>query len=651
MSRNCHFSTDLSENHSMLTRIRERATGWIAWAIVILITIPFALWGINSYFEGVSNVNVAEFDGEEIDYQTYQRALFNERERLRTQFGKSAATAELLSGGVLGRDVINNLVNEVLLFRDAGRQGYRVSDEQLVETIRTHPAFQTDGVFDRAVYERMVRTSGFSVAEFEDFQRRNALLQQIQTGFEESAFEVESDVDTILSMLLQDRLGDYAIVDSAAFVSEVEVTDADIHDEYEANKSSYVEEEKVRVKFIRLSEEDFAANFTPSEQTLRELYEAEVDRYRLAEQRNVSHILLDSGSDDMAAVRELATELSDRLKAGEDFATLAAEHSTDIGSAENGGVLGWYGPGELPTPEFESVAFALAQGEISDPLETSFGIHIIRVNEIESETVRDFSEVRDELTEQASKAQAEAEMFEVSEQLRNLAYEEPENIEYSAETLGLEVQESDWFTINRGTGIADSAQVRIAAFDEEVLLQGFNSDLIEIDDSTQVVLRVLDHQESTQLSVDEVRNEINEKLLTSKSQERAAVIAEQLTEELESGGDWESVLAANNLVSAELPARVSATADPVAVDVALLAFSARKPGGGEVTYGNGSLAGGSHAIFRITEVVSGDADSASEEQREEVAAALRSRFGDSLFEGYLTLLRDGVEIDINEELL
>lgn len=358
----------------MLTAIKERATGWIAWAIVILITIPFALWGINTYFEGAEDVTVAKFDGEEIDYLTYQRALYNERERLRGVFNQNP---EMLSGGVLGRLVIDAIVDEVLLGRDAQKHGYRVSDQQLVDSIQNHPGFQTNNRFDREQYERVLRISGLSVAEFEELQRQDAVLQQIRTGFRESAFAVDSEVDAILRILLQDRFGEFALVSPAAFVADVEVTDSDIQDQYETNKSQYVEDEKAKVEYIRLSVDDFASNFTPSEETLLTLYDAEIARYAVAEQRSISHILLERQGGENTEDSTLAIELIGRLRSGEDFATLAERHSTDVGSAENGGELGWFSPGELPFPEFESVAFNLDEGEISEPVETEFGTHIV----------------------------------------------------------------------------------------------------------------------------------------------------------------------------------------------------------------------------------------------------------------------------------
>ncbi len=632
----------------MLTAIKERATGWIAWAIVILITIPFALWGINTYFEGAEDVTVADFDGEEIDYLTYQRALYNERERLRGVYNQDP---EMLSGGVLGRLVIDAIVDEVLLVRDAQKHGYRVSDQQLVDTIQNHPAFQTDNRFDREQYERVLRVSGLSVTEFEELQRQDAVMQQIRTGFRESAFAVDSDVDAILRILLQDRFGEFALIDPATFVTGVEVTDSEIQDEYEANKSRYVEHETVKVEYIRLSLDDFAINFSPSEETLLTLYDAEIARYAVAEQRSISHILLESQGGESSADSALAIELTGRLRSGEDFATLAMQYSTDVGSAENGGELGWFSPGELPFPEFESVAFNLEEGEISDPVETEFGIHIVRVNEIQGQTVKSFDEVRPELVEQASRAQAEAEMFEVSEQLRNLAYEEPENLKYAADALNLDIRFSEWFSRGFGTGIADNEQVRAAAFSDEVLGQGFNSDLIEINKDLQVVLRIYGHEETRQLSVVDVRNEISEELLRSKSRVLAKELSESLVKELKLGADWNSILTANGLEASELPTRIREATDPATIGVALHAFSAKKPEAGNQTFGSGPMADGSYVIFRISEVQNGDAASASEEQRQNVVAALRDRFGNSMFDSYIVLLRDGIDINVNQELL
>ncbi len=634
----------------MLTSIRERATGWIAWTIVILITIPFALWGINSYFTDGVNVNVAQFDGEVIDYQTYQRAIFSERDRLRQQYGNNVS-AEFLSGDVLGRQVVNRLVNDVLLQRDAQEKGFRVTDAQLAETIFSEPEFQDEQGFSRERYDRLLQFSGFSPAEFEALQRASAATQQLQTGFVESVLQIDSSVEDLTQLLTQRRLGEYVIVEPSAFLSEVQVTDEEIRKEYEDNQMRYEDDEKVKVQYIELSRDDFAVGFTPTDETLRELYDAEMQQFLEEEQRNVRHILLETEEDDNSAAMERANELVTRLKDGEDFATLAAEYSTDVGSAEQGGSIGWINRGAT-VPAFESVAFSLTPGEISEPVVSEFGIHIIQVEEIQDEKIKEFEEVRDELIEQAVRTQAESEMFEMAEELRNVAFEQPDSLAPASDLLGIEIQESDWFSRMDGTGIASNRRVREIAFGETVLEEGFNSDVISLDDGRHVLLRKQDHRPTQILSLDLVEDEIKERLLSEKSSQQAQERVSMLLEQLEDGADWMATISEYGYEPQGIPGRTGNDANLGSTEVAAYIYAWEKPGENTTAvYGSGSLSDGRQTLFRITGVANDDGETGSEQELEELRNTMNLRFGAGLFESYLNQLRDGIEVSINDELL
>ena len=595
-------------------------------------------------------MNIAEFDGEEIDYQTYQRALYNERDRVRQQYGQNIS-ADFLSGNILGRQVVNRLANEILLYRYANDQGFRISDEQLVEAILSSPGFQTeDGKFSRDQYERVLQFSGYSPSQFEEIQRNSAAVQQIQTGFIESVLPMDDAVDDILKVLKQKRIGEYSVIKPSRFLSESEVSEEEIQASYDQDKDQYKEEGRVKVQYIELQLSDFAKNLTPDEETLRDQYNADTERYLQVEQRSVSHILLKTEGDEDAGANELASQLVERLRAGEDFGALAAEYSADVGSAENEGSIGLIGRGAT-VPEFEAVAFSLKVGETSEPVRTNFGIHIIQVNKIEAEKVKDFEEVRDELVEQVKRERAELEMFETSEELRNIAYEQPDSLDPVADALGLKLEVSEWFTRTEGTGIAENPAVRAVAFSDEVLQQEFNSDVIQIDDGHLVVLRKNEFQAAKQLDLAEVKAEITEKLLALKSTAKAQGFTEGLIEELKDGGDWNQVLSENGLSVTDIPSSDNESTDPLSFDIAKIVYSAEKPSPEKVVYGGSPVRDGQYLIFRLTDVVSGDTASASEDERQGIENAIRQRFSVGLFETYVTQLRDGIEIDINDELL
>ena len=638
----------------MLTSIRERATGWIAWAIVILITIPFALWGVNSYFTGGTNLSVAEIDGEDIDYQTYQRALYSERDRVRQRFG-SNVDSELLSGNTLGRQVLNGLINDVLLFRDARDQGFRISDQQLVRAIREVEAFQNeDGSFSQERYERVLQFSGYAPSEFESVQRNGAVVQQIRNGFIRSVFDIKSAVDDMVLLVFQTRIGQYAVINPSDFIANTKITSEEIQAEYDKNKALYTEPERIKVQYIELSVSDFASEFQPSEASLRELYDAESAGFLEEERRSVSHILLEVtdevGSEADLQALELASELVERLKSGEIFEGLAAEYSQDVGSVEAGGSIGWINRG-VTELEFENAAFSMEQGVFSDPVRTTYGYHVIRVDEIRESAAADFEAVRDDLIERVKREQAESEMFEISEELRNIAYEQPESLEPAIESLGLTLKTSEWFTRTGGTGIGEIEKVREAAFSDIVVEQGFNSDVIDTDNNTQIVLRKLDHQAAEQLSLETVKAEITEGLLLSKSIDQAKSFATGLIDEMNNGRDWKSVIDEHGLGVSDLPSRIGNDSNPVVAEVTAHVYEADIPVAGSDVFGGGQLVDGRYTIFRISEVIYGDNSEASEEDREEIQTLLNLRFGFGLYENYVTHLRNSADININNDLL
>ncbi len=630
----------------MLTAIRDRASGWIAWAIVILISIPFALWGINAYFEEGVNANVAEFDGEVIAYPIYQRSLYNSRNRIRQNTGNEV-DAEMLSGEVLGRQVIDDLVGEYLVQREVGSLGYRVSDRQLAEAIRLEAAFQDEaGNFSKRQYEQSVRMMGYSTNEFEDMQRGNAEVQQLVAGFMESSLPVQTAVDEILSLLLQQRTGEYAIIESGPILEEIEVSEDEIVAEYESDESRYTEPEKIKVLFIELNRNEFAVDFEPSEETITDIYLADRDLFRSEERRDVSHILLDA---DQA---NIADDLLARLRDGEDFETLAAEYSSDLASAENGGNIGWISRG-ASAPEFEASAFSLEVGEISGPVESSFGTHIIRVNEIEAEEILPFEEVRDELTMRAKREHAEAELFEATEELSNIAFEQPDSLQPAANALGLEIKESDWFTSTEGAGIGSLAAVRAAAFGTEVG-QGYNSDVIQAEDGRVIVLRIQDRQPSVLLALDEVRDQVVESILAAKGAEYTKQVAEDIIMQIDAGQDWNSVLADNGLETVELPSRIEGGGENSYVaEISRIIYAWNRPteDSEKDVHGHRELNGGNHVVFRITGVEPGDMSLATDEDRQQVESIVNFRFGPNLFESFRSGLREGVQVNINDELL
>ncbi len=636
----------------MLSQIRDRATGWIAWAIVIIITIPFALWGINSYFEGLTQVDVAIVDGEEIDYQTYQNAV-SERRRFMLQTLGGRVDPDVFNSDEFKTQVLDDLIDDVLLSNEARRFGYRVSDAQLAAWIQSLPQFQRDGAFDRALYEDVLRRVGYTVAQFESLQRRQSTLDQLRTAYGDSAFVTDSDVNNLLKLIYERRQAEYVTLTPEMFTGDVEVSDAEIEQEYQANTERYRERARLKVAYVELSVDELAQAITPSEDELRQLYDESEQRFVAPEQRRASHILVALAEDADEAARKAAldkaVDLAAQARAGTDFAELAREHSDDSGSAANGGDLGVISRGVMVAP-FEQAVYDMEEGAISDPVETRYGYHVIRLAEVVPERRKTFEEVRTQLEEQERRRQAEALFLHNAETFRNLVYEQPESLEPVAEELRLEIKESDWFTSSQGEGVAANPRMREVAFGEEVLEGGLNSEVIEIGLNSLVAVRKLAYEESKLSPLGQVRDAIRTELQRAKAATKAEEAGEEMLKALRGGAEWERMLEERGLTVTPLPElRSEATANEARA-VAEAVFAAPRPAA-EPVFGGASAEFGNYAVYRLSSVTAGDPEGIEESERARVVELLRQRQGVDYFLAYRQGLRDRADVTVFTEQL
>src|SRR3989304_2304799 len=422
----------------MLSAIRDKTQGIFAAVILILVGVPFLLWGINSYFDSDSKMNVAKAGDIEISQVKYRREI----DRLRGRVEPAT-----LDNPQFKQRILDSLIDQALLAHDAEAQGYRLSDARLAQTIRELPYFQRDGRFDSAQYEATLRREGMNPHEFESRVREESLAMQVQAGLSESGFVTRTDAAALARLLSQERGLAYAVISPDAGRSKGRVREA----------ARYVPPEKPRASHILIS---FPAQATD-------------------EQAKVA----------LTKIQDIAKQAS----AGADFGTLAKKYSTDSATSPGGGDLGEIRRGVIPK-ELEEVGFALKSGEISQPVRSAYGYHLIKLTALTPEKRKPFADARKELMDIARKRKGEEKFFELSEKFCNLVYEQPDSLAPAAKALGLPIQKSDWFTRAGGPGIAANPKVAQAAFEPDVLAQVRNSDAIEIGSDTLAAIRVTDQQ-------------------------------------------------------------------------------------------------------------------------------------------------------------
>ena len=632
----------------MLQTIRDRATGWIAYTIIALLIIPFALWGVNSYFGEPPVVNIAEVGDREISLQEFQLAYQRQRAQLQNLMG-GQLDPSLFNETRLRYEVLRQLVDDAVLEQTARDKGLRVGDQQLGQVIRANQTFQQDGRFHRESYEQFLRFQQYTPAGFEAELRASMMANQLRSGLTDSSILTEAEVNRLLSLLKQQRTVSYLSLSTDA-LQEVELDEAEIETYFEENQQRFTSPEQLKVRYLDLSLDDLTDRVAVDEAQIQVAYEEQRGRFTLPEERRASHILVTTDDDtDPAQARERAETIYQSIVDGsrsfDEVMTEAA--SADTANLE-GGDLGAIAPGMM-APAFEQALFAMdEEGAISAPVQTDFGLHIIRLDEVIDEQVRPLAEVRDELERELRLQAAEPQFFEAAETLANMAFENPDSLEPAAEILDLRVQTSDWLTRESQEGIAALPGVLQAALSPEVLGQNFNSEPIEVNNDRVLVLRLEEYQESAPLTLEEAREQVEQALremrLREKLQERVAELAELVRE----GTSLEELAESS---AAELSELGAITRDQTGVDraVATEAFQLPAPapeGEGEVqrSVGTAPLGEDRRAVVVVTQVAPGDPVEVPEGERETLVERWQSQLGSNQFQSYLDSRRRQMDI-------
>lgn len=637
----------------MLITIRERASGVIGWTVAGVIILVFAVWGIGSYFEGVSEIIVATADKIEINQQTYQQAMSDRRRRLVQMMGRNV-DAELFSSTAFKRQVVEELIDTTLQNETLHASGFRISDAQLAALIQNTAVFHTDGQFDRDRYELLVQNSGMTIQGYESYQRQQGVVDQLVRGLGQSAIVSTNSIDKAWKLLDQRRIASYTTLEFDNFLDDIQVSETAIEKEYQANLDGYFEPASIQVDYLKLSVEDLGTRLDVDEADILRMYEDNPDRYRQPGSRSASHILLsvspDAADAQIDQVRQRASEIVARARGGESFASLAEVNSDDKGSAKRGGELGVIRPGTMVKP-FEDAVFVMGEGEISEPVRTQYGFHVIRLDRITESRVQSLDQVRSEIEIEVRRLRAEERFNELAEILGSTVFEQPDSLEPAADHLGVKVMRSEWFTQDAGTGIAEFQGVRDAAFGNEVLIDGLNSELIEIDQDNLVAVRKVDYRARRQLDLNEARPGLEKRLRAVEASDRMERAGEDLVARLKSGADWDELLIAHKLARVRLPETTETLLEPLEQVVARVVYAALVPLSGQIVYGGERISPARYAIYRLERVEFGDPANASEEDRLGVEKILSSRRGGEMVIGWRQGLRKVAKVQINEELL
>lgn len=631
----------------MLQAIRDRITGWIAWFVVALIALTFALWGVDSYLRDDRSAYAAKVNDVEIGESAVARAMQMQRLQMQRMLGEDYAPG-MIDETRLRESVIENLVQKELLVQYADQEGFAISDQLLAARIQSIPELQEDGAFSRALYERLLLQRGMNPVGFEMDLRTDLLTGQLINGLNATLGVSEAELARLYALQAQQRVVEYLQV-SAARIAETRAPDADALEQYfSAHRDDFREPEKVRLAYLEIAREDVATEIPVDEAAVRAHYEQNIQAYGREERRRARHILLQvsasAGEDEVEAVRSRAMEARERILGGEDFATLAAELSEDPGSANQGGDLGFFGKGMM-VPEFERAAFALERGELSEPVRSPFGYHLIEVTDIEPGDVKPLEEVRDDIVADLREFEVDTLFMDRAEILANNSYEHPGTLETAASALELEIRESDWINRDGGPGIGQYPGVVAAAFDEEVLERGNNSDPIEVEPGHLVVIRLLEHEPAQPRPLEDVRQEVEAAMREQRAREMAERQGQELLERLRAGAAMADLAAADS-VRHQAPVGIHRNAPAHPAALVGEAFRLPHPGGEEPVLAGLALENGDYVVLGLREVKDGDAQAMTDAERQQLRQGLASLYGAAEVSALLNRLRAEAKVVI-----
>ena len=665
----------------VLQSIRDRLTGIIAIFIFAILIIPFAFVGVSSYFTSGAVNSVAVVNDKEITIGQYNQGFQNYRRRMQAQLG-AAFDPELFDQPIIRRQFLDQLINEELLAQVSIDAGLAVDDAVLAQAIRDVEAFHVDGEFNVDVYQARLNSQGLTPKQFETDMRASMVLGQfpnaisnssIATNWEKAdyarlmeqqrdfnavmvpAFPAaagpEETAETAAAEVTQESAGDTAAQEAAP---EAVVEEEAIIEWYENNQGDYMSEERVIIDYIELDAATFGGAVEPDEEALRARFEEQQVRFITPEARLASHILIEVDQQapqlELETARQQAEDLVALAREGGDFAELAREHSQDIGSASEGGDLGWIEPGFM-VQAFEDGLYALTvENPVSEPIQTGFGWHVIYLREVRPSEGMTYTEAREILLAEY-KAEADDRRFlEQADRMVDIIYEDPTTLSAAAEELGLEVGQAGPFgRAGSDFGPAANPDVVSAAFSDLVLAQSSVSDPIDLGVNHMVMILLREHLPQALLPLEEVRDQVTQSIRNQRAMEAARIKAEELLVSLDAGTEISTLAGTAGLELVEAQAALRAGTE---FDARLLAkvFLLKKPDDSGPVTAVVELDDG-YAVVQLNGVTDGELNPEDALRDQAYAQRIATSAASSETIGFLRMLRAQSTIEVFEDRL
>ena len=628
----------------MLQTIREKFTGWIAFLIIGAISIALVISFGNMNQTPLEEDVVITVNDNEITLIDYREEYTNQLLQFQEVFGNGIPESLEFT---IQESATENLIMKTLLNDYVDAQGYRVSPEFVAELITSNPNFQLGEGFNRENYQAILTSQGISQSQYENDLRIQLEINQLRRGLIESSFITPSEFRKFVELQMEERSGQYLLIPSSNYVNQVSLDNEKVSTFYTENINSFMTEEEIDVEYLSIDVEDIVQDIEYSRSDVEQYYKENIDRFRSNEERKSSHILISFDDEvvDDAALEQIKN-IQERIKAGESFEVLAQEYSDDSGSAANGGDLGWAEPG-LFVPEFDQVLFALEMGDISDPVKTQFGYHIIRLDDLKEGKRKEFGEIEEELTKEYSKLLAEDRLYDLAEQLDDLALQAFNELDSVADELALDLNQISAITRNSSSFLNQQPELIDILFSPSSVDQFENTPVYEFNNSI-IVARVIGHRLPEIKSLGDVEDEITSLLIAKNSIEIANEEAVKMLRELASGNTMTEL---SDIYSLELKEfnELKRNDDTLPKGVMDAVFSTLKTNIDNNHYSTITMDENVY-LFEVLQLNSGRLDAFNDQERDSGKIALAEQLGSNELAAFAKQLRDNAVVEINPNL-
>ena len=635
----------------MLQTLHDKFSGVIAKIILGLITVVFGgFFGIQSYLNPSSETFVAKVDKTEVTQDQFRDAWNNYRAQMQQMLGPQFDPA-MFDTAQRKSQMLDQLIDQQLLANASEKLQIMVPRSQVDEAIRNEPAFQVDGKFDADRAKMLLNANGRSAASYRADIEKGIGQRILPAALAQAIVVTDAEVNTYLRLRDQTRDFSFIKLDKPA-ADGVKIADADIDAYFKAHQNEFMTPEKVSLQYVELDAAQMAVSISPDDAELKKRYEDQKARFTEEEQRQASHILVkvekNAGPDAQKAALEKAKAIAAEAKSGKDFAALAKEKSDDLGSKSTGGDLGWLAKG-VTDPAFETALFGMKKGDISDPVLSPEGYHIIDLRDVRAGNVKPFEQVKAELAKQYLETERERRYSDVSGRLTDAIYKDP-SLEVAAKSLGLTLQKTTAFSRTGGIGIAQNPKVIKAAFSNTVLSEGGTSDPIELSPNHIVLVHLDQHEASVPKALDAVREDIRKTLVDAEVAKRAKEQADTLFARLQKGETIDQIAA---VVKAKVDQQKDIGRNATTVDSKLVSevFKLARPAADKPVDAEVALADGNYALVSLNQVKDADPTKLDAKSREAARSQIAQAYMGEVVRGFVAVLRKSADIKRAEDRL